>query len=158
MKSIIRTSVMVLAVAGMLALSASQALAAPEPLGPENGGPMMQMDVHAVQQPDEESLVEPDALNEGLNELPCELCQDDNTMPDEPDETVVPDEPITHAVPGTPGTTNIPKRQPAPPETTEPPGTRLPNTGSHLLILAVLGISLVTVATAARKIALRCEC
>jgi hypothetical protein len=157
MKSIIRTSVMVLAVAGMLALSASQALAAPEPLGPENGGPMVQMGVHSVQLPDEEYPVEPDALNEGLNELPCELCQDDNAMPNEPDETVVPDEPVTHGVPGTPGTTNIPKRQPAPPETPESPGTRLPNTGSHLLILAVLGISLATVAMAARRIAFRCE-
>lgn len=183
MKSMVKTSAMVLtlAIAGLLVLSAAPALAAPD----YYGGSEMQFDPElieamneAMQNYGEEDYVVPP------EEMPLDPCmfieceepgdegeepgeemvpEDDSDIPsdhpgdnpgddnpgfdggeeDTPDQPVTPDEPVQ---PETPSATETPKA---------PVSSKLPNTGSGLLLLAAAGALLIVAAVVGRRMVLK---
>lgn len=153
MKAIIRTSVMLVAMAGFIALLASPALAAPTPLGPDNGGPLIEMQSMPIQlQADDDVVVPPDELvnpgddqvgqpDDGLEEDCVAVhCDSENGNPGYPGDL------------DTPKTPEVPTVTPPATETPQVPSSRLPNTGSQLLLLAGLGLGLTAVAIGVRRI------
>lgn len=161
MTAIFRTSMIVVVSVVLLALSASVALAAPG-----NGyiqDQMLQMD------PDDVAHMQ-SMIQSGQLQLDDVVPADDDdeyvVPPDDPGDEgqIPPDEPGNEFVPGgdpgepedlfNPGTpeTETPPAAVPPAETPRTPSSKLPNTGTHLVIIAGMGLALAAAAFAARRL------
>lgn len=175
MKAIFRTSISFVAAIVILALSAGSSLAAPgDYYFPGNGS---QIDADAVAQmqsmiesgqlqlgfPDEDDdyIVPPDEPADNVQEPADE--GEDTELDNPGDEGQVPpdeDEPedLGNPNPGpeeTPPANVPPTTTETPPTTTGTPSSALPKTGTHLVIIAGMGLSLAALALATRKLVTR---
>ncbi|MHB0867168.1 MAG: LPXTG cell wall anchor domain-containing protein [Thermoleophilia bacterium] len=176
MKAFFKTSMIVMAAAGILALSAGTALAGPGGIYlPDQNtqiNPEVVAAIHSLVQNGQLQPIDPDPAVDGGGE-------DDVVSPDSPGEdSLIPPEggdieclPGTPGCddgndqpgePGNPGELDNPETPPAttgqPPVTTETPrvpSSKLPNTGTQLVILAGLGLTVAMAALMVRRFAMR---
>lgn len=173
MKAMAKTSVMILAMAitGLLVIAAAPAMAAPNYMG----GAEMQIDPEFLMEHME--LLQPSGEQEEYPVAPCEVVEcevpgeegdlpgdeglepedegevpgDDNPGFDDGSEEETPVQPLQPETPERSVTPETPQ-QPVTPQTPAVTSSKLPNTGSGLLILAAAGAVILAVAFAGRKI------
>lgn len=167
MKALFKTSMIVVAAAGIMALAAGTALAKPANSNIyQPGQNTMKIDPQAVVSMQELAangqLVPVDDADENVvpPDEQCASCPapgDDSNIPDNPG-----DENLDGGQdqPGTPGNLDTPDtpQQPATTQTVETPKvteTKLPNTGTQLVLLAGLGLTLAAVALGVRRFAVK---
>ncbi|MBI5870017.1 MAG: LPXTG cell wall anchor domain-containing protein [Actinobacteria bacterium] len=181
MTALFKNSIMMVLAAGILLISAGSALAAPGDayypgqnlqIDPETAAQLQDMIESGQLQ-----LAAPDEDEDYI--VPPDEPADDGQVPEDEDEGVEPGEPGDEPVPGddepgfdNPGDSDNPDNPDnpgnpdvsgTPPVTDQPPATtgtpgassKLPNTGSHLLILAGLGLALAGAAVLARRVVAR---
>jgi len=171
MKALFRTSMIVVAAIGILALSAVTAQAAPGDfyapgmqIDPETMAALQSLIDNGQLDPaadlgDDENVVPPDNLGDDENIVPGDG-GDDEMVPPGDGENDVPDNPGEFDNPDTPGTsedtpTTGAGETPQTPETPRIPETRLPNTGTQLVIIAGLGLLVAVGAMGIRRYAVR---
>lgn len=140
MKGIFKTGMVVVALAGIMALTAGTALAAPQPLGPEAIDPGLDPAVPGEnEQPGDNSLADDCASvrANGYSHIGTINCDDGGDNPGNFDTPQIPEIPQQ--------TTEIP----------QVPSSKLPNTGSHLVLLAGLGLALAAASFGARRVIMK---
>ena len=130
MKGIFKTGMVVVALAGIMALTAGTALAAPQPLGPEAIDPGLDPAAPGEnEQPGDNSLADDCASvrANGYGHIGTINCDDGGDNPGNFDTPKIP----------------------------EVPSSKLPNTGSHLVLLAGLGLALAAASFGARRVIMK---
>lgn len=178
MKAFFRTSMIVVAaVVAILALPAGAALAAPGSIYSHNNAVQIDPETLAAVQ----SLIDngqldatTDSGDEDFVVPPEEEPGDDEQVPPAEDDGIIPENPGDDGLddgpgqpeeqPGTsdkpgnfdnPDTPVTPEQPPVTTKTTQVPETKLPNTGTQLVLLAALGLTLAAVALGVRRFAVR---
>ncbi|MHB1361699.1 MAG: LPXTG cell wall anchor domain-containing protein [Thermoleophilia bacterium] len=176
MKAFSRTSMVLLAAVAILALSAGGALAAPHNTYFQDGMQINPETVATLQNMMDNGQLNPatDSGDEDFVVPPEEEPGDDEQVPPAEDDGIIPENPGNNGLDngsdqpqdsGTPGnfdnptTPTTPEQPPVttetPKETPKVPETKLPNTGTQLVLLAGLGLTLAAVALGVRRFAVR---
>lgn len=185
MTALFKNSIMMVLAAGILLIAAGSALAAPGDayypgqnlqIDPETAARLQDMiesgqlrlavpdeDEDYIEPPDEpaDDGQGPNDEDEGVE--PGEpgdepVPGDDEPGFDNPDDSDNPDNPDNLDNPGNPDASGTPPATDQPPAATGTPGassSKLPNTGSHLLVIAGLGLALAGAAVAVRRFVVR---